>query len=110
MEEALKVTDNGAAVKNIYIPCKPSLLIKMHHCIFFGLNCNIKFIFLFQTVQRNKSVVPSNEALIISGNKPSFVVPFRIITHLFLKKNKLSVNLNAISMSLVTLPENRFEP
>ena len=31
-------------------------------------------------------MVPSNEALIISGNKPSFVVPFRIITHLFLKR------------------------
>ena len=88
MEEAPKVTDNGAALKNVHMLCKPSLLIKMHHCIFFGLNCNVKFIFLIQTVQRNKSVVPSNEALIISGNNP-----FRIITHLFLKKNKLSVNL-----------------
>ena len=47
-----------------------------------------------QLVQRNLSVVPINEALIKSGYKPSFVVPFSTITHLFglqyfLKKKEL---------------------
>ena len=70
MENALKVTDNEVSAKNIYIPRKPSLLIATHHCIYFGPNCNIKFI--IQLVQSNKSVVPSNEAPIMSGNKPSF--------------------------------------
>ena len=37
---------------------------------------------LLQLVQRNPSVVPGNEALIKSGYKPSFVVPFSAITHL----------------------------
>ena len=84
----------------------------MHHCIFFAPNYNIKFIFSIQPIQRNKSVASSNEAPVKSGNKPSFVVPFRIRIHLsgtsFLKKNNLSVTLNAMT-SLVALLENRFE-
>ena len=60
----------------------------------------------------NKPVAPSNEALIKSGNKPSFVVPFRNIIHLFgtsiLKENSLVVILNAIT-SLVRLLENRMD-
>ena len=55
----------------------------------------------------------SNEALIKSGNKPSFVVPFRIIIHplgtSFLKENNLAVVVNAITTSLVRLLENRFD-
>lgn len=61
-----------------------------------------------------KSIAPSNEALMKSGNKPSFVVPYRIIIHpfrtSFLKENNLAVVLNAITTSLVRLLENRFEP
>ena len=62
---------------------------------------------------KNKFVVPSNEALNKSVNKHSFVVPFRIIIHLFetpfLEEN-LAVILNAIKTSLVRLLENRLEP
>ena len=61
----------------------------------------------------NKPVGQSNKALIKSGNKPSFVVPFRIKIHLFrtsfLKENSLAVILNAIITSLVRLHENRFD-
>ena len=61
----------------------------------------------------NKPVAPSNEMLIKSRNKPSFVVPFRIIIHLFgtsfLTENSLAVILNAITTSLVELLENRFD-
>ena len=61
----------------------------------------------------NKPVGPSNEALIKSGNKPSFVVPFRIKIYLFrtsfLKENSLVVILNAIITSLLRLLENRFD-
>ena len=58
----------------------------------------------------NKSVAPSNEVLIKSRNKPSFVVLFRTIIHPFgtylLKENNLAVVLNAITTSLVRLLEN----
>ena len=40
-EEALKVTGNGAAVKNIYILHNAPL-----HLCFFGPNCNIKPVYL----------------------------------------------------------------
>ena len=63
---------------------------------------------------KNTFVVPSNEALNKSVNKQSFVVPFRIIIHLFetpfLEENNLAVILNAIKTSLVRLLENRLEP
>ena len=59
-------------------------------------------------------MAPSNKALIKSGNKPSFVVPFRIIIYpfgtSFLKENNVAVILNAITKSLVRLLENPFEP
>ena len=35
---------------------------------------------LLQLVQRNPSVVPGNEALIKSGYKPSFVVPYTCVS------------------------------
>ena len=41
-------------------------------------------------------MAPSNEALIKLGNKSSFVVPFRIIIHLFAWD--LAVILNAMSL------------
>ena len=63
---------------------------------------------------KNKFVVPSNEALNKSVNKQSFVVPFRIIIHLFetsfLEENNLAVILNAIKTSLARLLEIRLEP
>ena len=53
----------------------------------------------------NKPVALSNEALIKSGKKPSFVVPFRMIIHLFgtsfPKENSLAVILNAVTTSAV---------
>ena len=61
----------------------------------------------------NKPVAPSNEAVIKSGNKLSFVVPFCNIIHLFgtyfLKENSLAVILNAITTSLMRLLKNRFD-
>ena len=73
----------------------------MHHCIFFLLQTAIlsRFLFLIQPVYRYKSVVPIREALIISENKPSFVVPFRIITHLLLRKNSLRQSKCNLSVS-----------
>ena len=61
----------------------------------------------------NKPVAPSNEALIKSGNKSSFVVSFRNTIHLFgtffPKENSLAVILNVITTSVVRLLENRFD-
>ena len=71
--------------------------------LFYRVKCNIKFIM----VSEQQIWAPSTEALIKSGNKPSFVVPFRIIIHpfriSFLKENTLAVILNAITTSLVRL-------
>ena len=48
VEVVLNITDNGAAVKKGYIVYLTTHLLPvkkaMYHCIFFGLNCNIKFI------------------------------------------------------------------
>ena len=61
----------------------------------------------------NKPVASSNEAVIKSGNKPSFVVPFRITIHLFgtfvLKENSLAVILNVITTSVVRLLKTHFD-
>ena len=61
----------------------------------------------------NRPVAPSNEALIKSGNKSSFVVPFRITIHLlgtfFAKENSSVVILNVITTSVVRLLEHRFD-
>jgi len=106
VEIVLKITDNGVTVKEPYIYLTICLLPVNHNAPlhFFGPNCNIKFI---QPVQQNKSVAPSNEALIKSRNKlPSFVIPFRInppVREFFSKENNLSITLNAIATSLVTL-------
>ena len=59
----------------------------------------------------NKPVAPSNEALIKPGNKPNFVVPFRIIILLFGTEGKqLSVySKTNHDTFFVRLLENRFE-
>ena len=61
----------------------------------------------------NRPVASSNEALIKSGNKSSFVVPFHITIYLFgtffAFENSLAVILNVITTSVVRLLENRFD-
>jgi len=106
-----RVSENIWWIINIYINLTIHLLPVNHNAPLhlFGPNCNIKFIFNIQPVQPNKSVALSNEALIKSGNKPSFVVPFHLSGTSFLKKNNLLVTLNAIIRFLMTLLENRFE-
>ena len=64
MEEVLKITDNGVALEKLYLFLTIHLLPVNYIA---QLKCNIEFISNIQLIQRNKSVAPSNEALIKSG-------------------------------------------
>ena len=68
VEVVLKITDNGAAVKKGYIVYLTTYLLPVNNNLPLHLFWS-KLQYYCTMIVNNKSVAPSNEALIKSGNK-----------------------------------------